>query len=143
MIRFIQKNVEKLKKTETMKILIVEENKAIANLLAIALEQPGYNVIIAESHAKGIELIRNEKFHLLITNKGSSPMRPGLEVIEMIRAKHPNAWVILMTGGPEHGDEKLADFFLRKPFKLGAIYTLIKMVKGVPKKTAPTTPKTI
>ena len=52
-------------------ILVVDDEKEIADLIEIYLVSDGYKVFKAENAAKGLEIISKEEVHLVLLDKGN------------------------------------------------------------------------
>jgi two-component system alkaline phosphatase synthesis response regulator PhoP len=63
------------------KILLVEDEKIIRDLLQKKLEKEGYNVLVAQDGQEGLELMRKEKPDLILLDI-VMPKKGGLEVME-------------------------------------------------------------
>ena len=50
------------------KILIVEDEKRVANLLKIGLEESGYQVLVAYDGEMGLRLVQSNTFQLVISD---------------------------------------------------------------------------
>src|SRR5262245_3469748 len=69
------------KSNEYMRILIVEDEEAIASVLKRGLEEAGYFVTIASDGKTGLELAQERSFHLVILDI----MLPGLNGFAICR----------------------------------------------------------
>jgi two-component system, NtrC family, response regulator PilR len=64
------------------RILVVDDERSMRELLAIVLKREGYDVLLAENGKKAIELLEREPFDLLI----SDIKMPDLSGVEVLRA---------------------------------------------------------
>ena len=67
-----------------MKILIIEDDVALAQGIAMVLEEEGYETLVASSLKKGKELLEKESFQLLILDI-NLPDGNGLEFCKIHR----------------------------------------------------------
>jgi two-component system cell cycle sensor histidine kinase/response regulator CckA len=107
--------------TET--ILLVEDEKALRNVIGEYLLSLGYNVLSAENGDVALRLPATCKGHIdLILADFILPGLRGLEVAAKVLEIHPNARVILMSGYADRdlnaGDEQLKYHFVQKPLDL-------------------------
>lgn len=100
------------------KVLVIDDDQAICDLLAKVLSRRGYEVKTAVTGETGLAAIETFEPELLIVDK-MLPEMHGSEVISQARAKRPFLGVILITAFPEPfslGPDRL-DAYLAKPFK--------------------------
>ena len=122
-------------RNEKTKILLIDDEESIRRLLSISLGQKGYQVITAEDGEKGIELFRQERPEIVLTDI-KMPDIDGLEVLRQVKALDPEAQVIVITG---HGDMESAiealkleaSDFLNKPIRDEALMIAIKRAQDV------------
>ena len=104
--------------TET-NILVVDDEKEIADLVEIYLVSDGFKVFKANSAEDGLKLIENEDIHLAILDI-MMPGMDGLEMCKKIRETH-NFPIILLSAKSADLDKILglgtgADDYVTKPF---------------------------
>jgi two-component system, OmpR family, alkaline phosphatase synthesis response regulator PhoP len=68
------------------KILVVDDEVHIVQVVAIKLRNNGFEVITAENGAEGLELAIQERPDLIVSDF-QMPVMSGLEIIENLRAK--------------------------------------------------------
>ena len=113
------------------KILVIDDEASMLQLLIKALERAGYEVVDTVSGQSGIELAGTEKPDLVICDVGLLDVS-GYEVLKSIRARAEthNIPVVLVTGladlqGMREGMRLGADDYLPKPFDIDELLTLI------------------
>lgn len=81
------------------KILVVEDNKSLRELLKEYLELNGYEVMVARDGQEGMMLLKKsfDDFDLIITDF-RMPKMNGIEVIRFIKQRDPTIKTILVTG---------------------------------------------
>jgi PAS domain S-box-containing protein len=88
------------------RILVIEDDLALANVIATALEAHGFEVEVAHNGAEAIELHQVSKADVLIVDL-SLPDINGLDLLERIRVGHrssfPNAPAIIYTASDPNG----------------------------------------
>ena len=115
------------------KILIIDDEKDILKLLSMSLRIDGYQTLTASSGKEGIEVFKQEKPDIVLTDI-KMPEMTGLEVLKNIKEINPHAQVIIITG---HGaiDSAIealqygASDFINKPVKSEALAVAIKRAK--------------
>jgi signal transduction histidine kinase/DNA-binding response OmpR family regulator len=103
-------------------VLIVEDDPSISDLSGKFITKMGYRVVLTESADKALNLIEDEGLRpkLVITDV-VMPGLSGLELAAILRFKHPDMRIILMSGYTEtviskHGERDSSIPFLHKPF---------------------------
>ena len=79
------------------RILVIDDEPPIAQLLEDVLSGAGHSVSIAISGRQGVEMAAVSDFDLVLTDLGMPDMS-GWEVASQIRSLHPEVPVILVTG---------------------------------------------
>lgn len=101
------------------KILIVDDDKNIRNLLGIYLENDGYTTIKVEDAHKALEVLNNEEIDLILLDI-MMPNIDGIEACMKIREDY-NMPIIMISAKTEdidkiHGLTAGADDYIAKPF---------------------------
>jgi DNA-binding response OmpR family regulator len=79
-----------------MRILVAEDEPAIADFVEHGLSAEGYAVTVAATGDSALELALSEDFGLMILDR-MLPGRDGIEVLEALRAARPDLRVIMLT----------------------------------------------
>ena len=103
------------------KILVVDDDDLIRDLIYEILEPQGFNIILAENGNRAIEILSKESVDLIITDI-IMPDKEGIETIIDIKKKLPNAKIIAMSGGGQLN----ANSYLSIAQKLGVSATISK-----------------
>jgi CheY-like chemotaxis protein len=99
---------------------------------AAMLDDKGHRVTMAYSAKEALAILRRGKrFDLLITDQGM-PGMTGAELIEIVRAEHPDLPIVLATGYAELPPGVAADVpRISKPFMQNHLLEAVKeAVKG-------------
>lgn len=114
------------------KILVIDDEEWLREMVNLALRQRGYNVVEAENGAVGIEKARKELPDLILCDVNMEKV-DGYLTLSSLRSDPNTAAVpfILMTGladnaGMRHGMELGADDYLPKPFTIDALYAAVE-----------------
>lgn len=112
-------------------ILIIEDEKAIQNILKAFLENAGYNVAMADDGIDGVAQFHKGNFDLILLDI-MMPRLDGYTVCEMIR-RESNVPIILLTALDDEksqmkGFELLADDYITKPFSMPLVLKRIEAV---------------
>ncbi|MGH7180892.1 MAG: response regulator [Nitrospiraceae bacterium] len=79
------------------KVLVIDDEEGIRNLLDTLLRRKGYDVVLAASGQRGIELLRRERPDVLVLDL-KMPGMSGLTVLQQVRSLTPQQPVIILTG---------------------------------------------
>jgi two-component system alkaline phosphatase synthesis response regulator PhoP len=116
------------------KILIVEDEKDILQLVKLYLEKEGYRTVTASTGPEGLAQVRSEKPDLLVLDL-MLPEIDGLEICKRLRSAPDTAMlpIIMLTAKAEESDtiiglELGADDYVTKPF---SPKTLVARVKAL------------
>ncbi len=103
-------------------ILIVEDEPSLRALLADYVRERGYRVLEADSATEAIEMVRNEKLNLLVTDI-VMPGGSGQDLASTMSLSHPGLGIIFMSGYADNvalqeAASQPGVFFVPKPFTL-------------------------
>ena len=117
------------------KILVVEDEKDIQNIIRAFLENAEYKVETADDGLDAINLIQKNNYDLILLDI-MLPKIDGFTVCEMIRKKS-NIPIIILTALTDEesqlkGFDKLADDYITKPFSMPV---LLKHIEAVFRRT--------
>ena len=113
-------------------ILVIEDEKRVADLLKIGLEENGYQIMVAYDGEMGLRLFQNNAFQLVISDI-ILPKLNGFEVCQQIR-QHDEQIPILMLTALGTADDKLegfdvgADDYMVKPFDFRELLARVRVL---------------
>jgi DNA-binding response OmpR family regulator len=112
------------------KILIIEDHTDLANILTLNLSDLDYDVKHAADGLKGLNLIENENFDLVILDL-MLPGMDGIEICRRIRNQNNYTPVLMLTSKSSEIDRVLgleigADDYVTKPFSIREVMARIK-----------------
>lgn len=118
-------------KGQTKKILVVDDEVKILEVVKALLESKGFIVFTAENADRAFEIFNNEPISLILLDL-MLPGTSGEEICKTIRKKS-RVPIIMLTAKVEEADmlEGLgigADDYITKPFSLKALYARIEAV---------------
>lgn len=118
------------------KILVIDDEQGIRNLLDTLLSRKGYDVLLAGSGRKGLELFRLEHPDVVVLDL-NMPEMGGVAVLQQIRTLKPAQPVIVLTGAgtpeKEHQVHALGvSEFVEKEFSLHRLGDALKRVLKAP-----------
>ena len=121
-----------LKRMKTKKILVVEDEKDIADLLALHLRDLADDVVLAADGHEGMRLACAKNWDLIILDL-RLPGPDGLEICRAVRRKDTYTSILMLTSKSSELDRVLglelgADDYITKPF---SVLELIARVKAI------------
>ena len=113
------------------RILVVEDEKDIQNIIKAFLENAEYKVETADDGLDAINLIQKNNYDLILLDI-MLPKIDGFTVCEMIR-KNSNIPIIILTALTDEesqlkGFDKLADDYITKPFSMPIVLKHIEAI---------------
>lgn len=118
------------------KILIIDDEKSILDLLSVVFKKEGYRVRATLSAKKALELLNKEEFGLILTDI-KLPEMSGFEILKRVRESKPDIAVVMITayGNVKQAVEALkagAFDYVVKPFDVDELK--ITVAKALEKK---------
>lgn len=108
------------------KILVIDDEKVIINMIQQLLEMHGHDVDTADGGGEGIQKFDNDCFDLVITDI-CMPGVDGNSVAKHIRnSEKKYVPVIGMSGTPWAFEDNSFDTIFAKPFKLKALINTVE-----------------
>jgi DNA-binding response OmpR family regulator len=113
-----------------VRLLVVEDERKLAGVLAAALRAEHYDVVVATSGTEGFSRANAEAFDLLVLDL-MLPGRSGLDILRAIRQRHLETPVLILTARDGIDDRVLgldlgADDYLVKPFALPELLARVR-----------------
>jgi len=113
-----------------VRVLIVEDERKLAQILASALQGEHYDVVVAPTGEDGFFRANAETFDLVLLDL-MLPGRNGLEILRTLRQRHIETPVLILTARDGIDDRVLgldlgADDYLVKPFALAELLARIR-----------------
>jgi DNA-binding response OmpR family regulator len=113
-----------------VRVLVVEDERKLAQILASALQAEHYDVVVARTGEDGFFRANAEVFDLVVLDL-MLPGRNGLEILQALRQRHIETPVMILTARDGVDDRVLgldlgADDYLVKPFALPELLARIR-----------------
>ena len=123
-----------------MKILIIDDEQGIRDILTDILNDEGHKVLSAADGAEGLDMLKTNEVELVLLDVWM-PNLGGLETLEVIRRDYPNVTVVMMSGHAMFDQAvtatKLgAHDFLEKPLALKKVLDMVNSVAQTRAKSA-------
>jgi DNA-binding NtrC family response regulator len=114
------------------RILVVDDEPAQRELVSGFLKKQAFDVVVAETGARALELFRQDSIDLILTDQ-KMPHMSGSDLLQAVRAINPEIPVILMTafGSIEAAVSAIqggATDYLTKPLNLDELLYRIRQV---------------
>jgi len=113
-----------------VRVLVVEDERKLAQVLSSALQAEHYDVVVAATGEDGFCRANAELFDLVVLDL-MLPGRNGLEILQTLRQRHVETPVLILTARDGIDDRVLgldlgADDYLVKPFALPELLARIR-----------------
>jgi DNA-binding response OmpR family regulator len=116
-------------KVKASKVLLVDDDKTLLDVLKYNLEKERYDVVVASDGAQALELARAEEPDLIILDV----MLPGLDGLEVCRIlrKDTTVPILMLTAKGEEVDRVVglelgADDYITKPFSIRELLARVR-----------------
>jgi len=118
------------------KILVIDDEPGIRDLLDTLLRRKGYDVVLAESGQKGLDLFRRERPDVIVLDL-KMPGMDGLSVLQQVRSLDSKKPVIVLTGaGTAETEQKVRALgvteYVEKEFSLHLLGDSLKRLLNNP-----------
>ncbi len=112
------------------RILVVEDERAVARGLEYGLQSEGFAVLLAATGQRALELARSEDPHLILLDL-RLPDVSGFDVCRQLRAEGRRMPILMLTARDEEVDKVLglelgADDYVVKPYSLRELLSRIR-----------------
>lgn len=119
---------------ERIRLLMVEDERMLAEILADTLADRGFDVRLAGDGAEALQLCRREKFDAVVTDV-MMPRMDGYTLVRSLRAEGCVAPVLFLTARSAtedvvRGFESGGNDFLRKPFAIDELIVRVRALLG-------------
>ena len=119
-----------------MKVLVVDDNKAMTTIIRMMIEKQNHRVITANDGDNGYSAYLNFKPDLVLTDI-QMPGKNGFELMTKIRTHNPSISAIYMTGDPgqflprllEEQNKHQIDFIC-KPFSIEKLSLMLSKLQN-------------
>jgi DNA-binding response OmpR family regulator len=114
------------------RILVVEDQKDIADLIAMHLRDLGHGVDVVHDGGKGYQAARTGRYDLIVLDL-MLPVLDGLDVLRSLRTERVDTPVLMLTARSTEIDRVLglelgADDYLTKPFSILELQARVKAI---------------
>src|SRR3954470_4029085 len=113
-----------------MRVLLVDDDREVAQYVRLELEEESFNVVVAHDGASALRLAEASTFDILVLDV-MMPFMDGLQVTRSLRRQNILTPILLLTGrdAPEEivrGLDAGADDYLTKPFAFDVLLARIR-----------------
>lgn len=116
------------------RILVVDDERFVLDLLRKVLERRGHEVELAGNGVEALERLSQAAFDLVLTDV-VMPEMDGFELLRQVKARYPGVKVIVLTGFARR--QSISDFllygaddYLSKPFQVPELLASVERITG-------------
>jgi signal transduction histidine kinase/CheY-like chemotaxis protein len=123
-----------VQRSNSPRILVVDDEQYVRELLADFLESEGYDVTLAENGTEALRLFEQQTFEAVFTDVGM-PGMSGWELARAIREQDSKIPLAVITGwgeavGSVEQEEARVDWVVTKPFTLNRIAEIVMEISS-------------
>jgi DNA-binding NtrC family response regulator len=112
------------------RILVVDDDRAVRNVLRVNLSKRGYHVTLASSGEEALGVMGDYPVDVVLTDV-AMPGMGGMELLKGIKGAHPEVRVVVMTGYGSVADavtamKQGADDYIIKPVSKDTVLLLVE-----------------
>ncbi|HEV2125130.1 MAG TPA: response regulator [Chloroflexota bacterium] len=108
------------------RVLVVEDNPGLRNVVGLVLQKEGYEVLTALNGAEALERVREWRPDVILLDI-IMPVMDGTEFVRAYRQESSAPVpIIALTAIPERAEEIKADYVLQKPIDIDALLGAIE-----------------
>lgn len=116
------------------KILIVDDDQLLRDVVGQYLSKNGYEVVIPKSAIEALEIFKTDDFSLAIIDL-VMPDIGGIELMESLISRDPNLKIVIMTGYPtvDSAYKAMVDGvfeYIIKPFRMKELLEVAQKLIG-------------
>ncbi|MCS7042983.1 MAG: response regulator [Bryobacteraceae bacterium] len=126
-----------MEERSTRRILVVDDDPGVREVIRSMLESAGYSVLCAENGKEALRILRGTPVDLILTDL-VMPEQEGIETIKTLRREYPELKVIAMSGAFGGDYLRIASYLgahgtLPKPIQMPVLLKLIaETLSGTP-----------
>src|ERR671924_1142430 len=114
------------------RVLVVEDEAAIADAVSYALEAEGFDVETAEDGERALEAAQSRDYDLMILDL-RLPKVSGVEVCRMVRGSGGSVPILMLTAKDSEMDRVFgldvgADDYVTKPFSMAELMSRVRAI---------------
>lgn len=112
------------------KILIIEDEKPMANALKLKLKKNGFDVTVAFNGEDGLSFLKKESFDLILLDL-IMPKIDGFKVLENLQIQKSSIPVIVLSNLGQDEDKKRAEMLGAKGYFIKSNTTLASLIVNI------------
>lgn len=125
--------MEGLAPVRLLRILAVDDEPDIANMVSLMLQPFGHEMAVATSGEEALERLAREPFDLVISDVGMGARMNGWELADRVKKDFPGVRLVLATGWGAEIDQNDArsrgvDAVVSKPFRIADLQRVVAAI---------------
>jgi CheY-like chemotaxis protein len=118
-----------------LRILAVDDEPALGNMIMLMLEPAGHTVAVAASGEEALQWLAAETFDILLADVGLGEGMNGWELAAQVRKRYPTVRVVLASGwgaaiDPDEARREGIHAVVAKPYRVANLERMLAEVEG-------------
>ncbi len=111
------------------RVLIVDDNELVRNMSDLVLRQHGFDTVVADSAATGLEQLELGPIDAIVTDLTMPGELDGADLVRRVRDERPGIGIVVTTGYTVHPSTfDDAVVVLGKPFGIDQLVAAVEQV---------------
>ncbi len=119
-------------------ILVVDDEKAVLDIIAAMLNRAGYGVIEASGAAEAMRVLESHPYVSVLLTDCTMPGVSGEELARVVMQRWPEIKIIAMSGQRRSSELPAEAAYIAKPFRLSTLVPLMRASSAIRKRAGQT-----
>ncbi len=119
-------------------ILVVDDEKAVLDIIAAMLNRAGYGVIEASGAAEAMRVLESHPYVTVLLTDCTMPGVSGEELARVVMQRWPEIKIIAMSEQRRSGELPAEAAYIAKPFRLSTLVPLMRASSAIRKRAGQT-----
>lgn len=131
----VNSKIKEVLNNKTTRIMVVEDDPSILELVSFALKKKGYSVITCDNALTALEELKKDRVDIIISDL-MMPKMDGIEFCSIVKKHYKNIYFIIITAKNKTEDKVYglnlgADEYISKPFDFMELLARVKAAERI------------